>query len=374
MVKLIDAAEIAGTRTTADGYLVANVKVARTGMQDYAGWEMGFPDKPRIRIFRDEAAVFNTRSLGSYAHKPLTNDHPMQDVNAENWKDLAVGSVGDEIVRDGDSVRIGIVVMDAGAIQDIRDGKRELSAGYDAEIDFTPGKTADGLEYDARLTDLRINHVAIVERGRAGSAYRIGDADGGRSNWGAQPLLKTQDRSAALRTITVDGMPIEVNDQAAAAISNLQTKVGDLTKQLSDSTAAHTSAVAAKDSEIGELKIKLKTAQDSVPTGAALDALVAGRTQLVADAKAIAKDIVTDGKTDAEIRRSAVAKKFGDAMVEGQSDEAIAGMFRAASKVSDTSDPIRDALAGGGNQQQQQTDNGQAAYEKRLRDAYKSAS
>lgn len=369
----IDAAEIAGTRTTSDGYLIADAKVARTGIQVYKGWELGRPAVNEIRVYRDEGAVFSKRSLGSYAHKPVTDNHPIEDVTAANWKTLSVGTIGGEIVRDGDSVRIPLLIMDAKAIDAIKNGKRELSAGYDAELDFTPGKTRDGLDYDARIDEIRVNHVAIVERGRAGSAFRIGDADGGgRSKWGAQPR-NTSTGGAKVRII-IDAVPFEVDDQAAAAIGKLQDSLTDLRKKLGDSATEHTTAIAAKDTEIGTLKAQLKQAEDAKLNDADLDKRVTQRSKLIADAKAIDKTIVTDGKSDAEIRRAAVAKKFGDAMVEGMSDDVIVGMFAVAAKDAPAGekDPIRDAFTSANSSLTfaDRADNGQDAYEKRQREAW----
>lgn len=116
-MQFIDAAPIAGTRRTADGYLVAEVRTARTGIQDYAGWEVGKPDMPVVKVYRPADQVFAKDSLGSYAHKPVTNDHPDEAVTADNWKDLSVGQIGDEIARDGEFVRIPLIVMDAAAIK-----------------------------------------------------------------------------------------------------------------------------------------------------------------------------------------------------------------------------------------------------------------
>ncbi|WP_139812749.1 DUF2213 domain-containing protein, partial [Ensifer aridi] len=183
-MQFIDYAPIAGTRRTADGYLVADVKTARTGIQIYAGREVGKPELATVKVYRPEAQVFDTASLGSYAHKPVTNDHPAEAVTADNWKALAVGSIGDEVARDGEFVRVPLIVMDAAVISEIEGGKRELSAGYTCDLAWEPGTTPEGEKYDAIQKDIRINHVAIVQRGRAGSQARIGD---GARSWGAAP-------------------------------------------------------------------------------------------------------------------------------------------------------------------------------------------
>ncbi len=174
-MRFIDASTVAGTRRTADGYLVADVKTARTGIQLYAGHEVGKPEMQVVKVYRPETQVFDTASLGSYAHKPVINDHPAEAVTADNWKALAVGAIGDEIARDGEFVRVPLIVMDAAVIAEIEGGKRELSAGYTCDLAWEPGTTPAGEKYDAIQKHIRINHVAIVQRGRAGSEARIGD-------------------------------------------------------------------------------------------------------------------------------------------------------------------------------------------------------
>ena len=106
----------------------------------------------------------------------MTNDHPSESVGAGNWKRHAVGMTGDEIARDGEFVRIPMVVMDQAAIDLIDGGKRELSMGYACELDWTAGTTPAGEAYDAIQRQIRGNHVAIVSAGRAGAACRIGDS------------------------------------------------------------------------------------------------------------------------------------------------------------------------------------------------------
>ncbi len=140
-MQFIDAAPIAGTRRTADGYLVADVKTARTGIQLYAGREVGKPEMQSVKVYRSADQVFDKASLGSYAHKPVTNDHPTEAVTADTWKSVSVGQIGDEVARDGEFVRIPLVVMDAAAIKAIDEGKRELSAGYTCDLAWEPGTT-----------------------------------------------------------------------------------------------------------------------------------------------------------------------------------------------------------------------------------------
>lgn len=112
-----------------------------------------------MKVYRPEDQVFDKASLGSYAHKPVTNDHPDEAVTPDNWKAVSVGQIGDEVARDGEFVGIPPIVMDAAAIKAIDEGKRELSAGYTCDLAWEPGTTPEGENYDAIQKDIRINHV-----------------------------------------------------------------------------------------------------------------------------------------------------------------------------------------------------------------------
>lgn len=69
-MKFTDRVTIAGTRRRDDGYLVADARVARTGIQVYAGWEVGKPEKDTVRVYRPEGEVFARDAMASFAHRP----------------------------------------------------------------------------------------------------------------------------------------------------------------------------------------------------------------------------------------------------------------------------------------------------------------
>ncbi|OOG61975.1 hypothetical protein B0E45_31710 [Sinorhizobium sp. A49] len=345
-----DAVTVAGTRRTADGYLVAEVRTARTGIQDYAGHEVGKPEMPVVKVHRPADQVFARDSLGSYAHKPVTNDHPDEAVSAANWKDLAVGQIGDEVARDGEFVRIPLVVMDAAAIKAIDEGKRELSAGYTCDLAWEPGTTPEGEKYDAIQKDIRINHVAIVQRGRAGSQARIGD---GVRSWGAVPVTSDQkpkeEKIMTLKTVTVDGIPVEVTDQGATVIATLQSRLADAVSKMTATETAHQTALAAKDAELAKKDAELDATKAKVLSDADLDKRVQARGDLIATAKAIASDVKTEGLSDAAIRKAVVTAKIGDAAIAGKSDAYIDARFDTLVEdaAKNPSDPFRTAVKQG---------------------------
>lgn len=116
---------------------------------------------------RFEEDVFSPEHKESLRMVPMTNDHPAERVTPENAKSLQVGTVGDSIIETYLHLAAPITITDSQSIQDVQDGKRALSEGYMVDIEMAEG-TYLGVPYQAIQRNLRANHVAIVERGRAG--------------------------------------------------------------------------------------------------------------------------------------------------------------------------------------------------------------
>lgn len=355
---LTDRVSVGAVRRTGDGYLVADAKVARTGIQLYTGAELGRPDMDTVRVYRPESEVFARDSLASYAHKPATNDHPAAMVTADTWKADAIGQIGEEIVRDGDHVRVPLVLMDGRAIKDYEAGKREVSMGYTAELIFDAGTTPQGEAYDALQKDIRINHIALVRRGRAGSA-RIGDgrAPGGQDRGDNNPPKRNPPMSDT-KTVLVDGLSVVTTDAGAQAIAKLQGQLKDADTAHQRLVTDHASAIADKDAAIAKLEAERDALQGKVLTDAALDARVQARADLLATAKSI-HDTDYTGKSDAEVRKTVVVAKLGDAAVAGKSEAYLDARFDIL--VEDAKkDPVAQALRDGAPNRQAVNDNGYA--------------
>lgn len=341
-----DAAPLSGVRRTRDGYLSAEIRSARTGIQHYLGRELGRPDLERVAVYRAPEEVFHADAMASMAHRPVVIEHPDQPVTADNWRDLAVGMTGDVIAREGGYVRVPMALMDGEAIKIVDAGKREVSWGYSCELVWEDGVTPEGEKYQARQVGIRANHLAVTDRGRAGSACRIGD----RETWGDAPPISTvkgkRMADTILRTITHDGVPVETTDAGAAVISKLEGLLADSRKALNDAQTAHQTALAAKDADLAKKDAEIDDLKGKQLDAAALDKLVAGRANLIATAKAIAADVKTDGLSDDEIRKAVVVAKVGDAAVKDKSADYINARFDILAEGAGKSgaDPMRDAI------------------------------
>jgi hypothetical protein len=179
-MKLTDAFTVDNVHRTSDGYLAAFARVARTGIQIYRGSEVGRPDMGEVRVYRPPDEVFNADALRSFAHRPVTLTHPKVPVTSKNWKKYSGGQTGDHVVRDGEFIRVPMVMMDQRIIDAYeKQGIKELSMGYSTDLKWTTdGKAPDGTACDAYQTNIRGNHLAVVPLARGGDKLRIGDASG----------------------------------------------------------------------------------------------------------------------------------------------------------------------------------------------------
>lgn len=304
--------EDGGLRRTTDGYLAGVARVAKANnIQTYLGREVGRPDLATVRVFRPEAEVFADKAMHSAAYRPFTVDHPADGVSSKNWRAHARGGSGGEIARDGDFLAVPLVLMDSAAIDEYEGGKRELSAGYECELDWTPGTTKDGQTYDAVQTKIRFNHFALVGKARGGPDLKLGD---GR---------KTESEIMTERTFHVDGVPFTGSEQTATLVSKIladrdtaraaiTAKDAEIVKA-NDAAAKAVETIKAKDAEIAALNTKLADATKPEVLAAA----AAARSALLDSAKKLMPTLKDAEKlSDAEIHTAVVTHKMGDAAKE----------------------------------------------------------
>ena len=162
---------------TGEGFLICrNVPISRTGDQEYLGWEIGIPGAGGgqiVTVHRPPEEVFSTAALTSFEGKPVTNDHPPVLIGPDDVKTYEMGHA--QNVRRGDGeweeyTLADLHIHDRELIDAVQSGKREISCGYECE--YVPN--GDGT-YTQR--NIRGNHVAVVERGRAGKRAAILDSD-----------------------------------------------------------------------------------------------------------------------------------------------------------------------------------------------------
>lgn len=347
-----DALTLDAPRRTSDGYMAVRAKAARTGTYQYLGSEIdpqnahGLRDAGLVHVLRDDAAVFDSKSAHSFIGKPVTDNHPSVAVNAANWRDHARGVVMGAM-RDGDYLAFDLLLTDRDTISAVDAGKRELSNGYAADLQFGDFTGPGGVKCVAKQVSITGNHVAIVDKGRAGASCAITDSV---ALCDANPAAVADFTTRKpIMKIKIGDADVDLSDGAAVALAvgtlnanlaDAQGKVGALTADL---VTANTT-IQAKDGEIAVLNAKLT---DAAVTPAKLQQLADARADVVGKAKALAPAIVTDGKTDAEIRKEAVIAKLGDS-AKDMADAAIEGAFAALTKDAAPGDTLRETIRDGG--------------------------
>lgn len=154
---------------TPEGYLLCK-KVPCTGVVEMQYSAKEIPEVPAVdgmvTVVRDKR-TFNPEFLASFNGKPFTKEHPQTNVTPENWKFYAVGMITNAY-HDDKNIYADILVTDESTIKTISRGVREVSVGYKADLELiAPGKCVQ--------IPVLANHVALVNKGRAGREYAIKD-------------------------------------------------------------------------------------------------------------------------------------------------------------------------------------------------------
>ncbi len=127
-----DKSKLSKTTFTDEGFLHTNAVITRVGVYTYK-----LADGNTIRVFRSPQELFSDSTMQSMRMIPVTNGHPKDRklVDAASAKELAVGFLGENLVNDNnENLGAPLKVMDFKAIEDVKGGKNQLSAGYVADL------------------------------------------------------------------------------------------------------------------------------------------------------------------------------------------------------------------------------------------------
>lgn len=227
---------------TGEGFLICkNVPIARIGDQQYLGREIGLTGADAERVFtvrRSPEEVFSETALASFEGKPVTDDHPPELLTPDTVTMYLKGHA--ENVRRGagewqDYVVADLHVQDRGLIDAIQRGKREISCGYECEYVHNADDT-----YSQK--NIRGNHIAVVERGRAGKRAAILDSDTiNKEKAGKRPERKTMKKHGLFFNLfgqAVSGKSPEEIEQmamdAAAALDEDENAGGQTSEEKKD--------------------------------------------------------------------------------------------------------------------------------------------
>jgi len=203
---------------TDEGYIKANAIVTRVGVFLYKN-----PDGTIRKELRHPDEVFKVDSLDSMKMIPVTNGHPQERlVSAENAKRLAIGYTGETITQDGEFVLSNLLITDLASVKDVTErNRKELSLGY--TVDLIPEEGSyEGQPYNFRQTNIKYNHLSIVDNARAGSEARIA-----LDSFDAEEIL-IEEANMAKRKVKIDDDEILMEDNVANQVEQLLARIANL--------------------------------------------------------------------------------------------------------------------------------------------------
>ena len=311
-------------KKTDEGYLAGRPIVTNIGVFPYQQQD----GSVRFEL-RHPEDVLDRASLNTLKMKPVTNDHPMDEVNVQNVRDVQVGSLGDDIFYDSYHVSIGMIINDDGAIDDVMRGKRGLSCGYFARIEDESGVFL-GMPYDVRQRDIGYNHVAVVDRGRAGDAARIKlDHIDKRTAYYIVGKKFKEDSNMNLKKIVLDGMEYQAEEAVVKALNKYKKDCGELQTKLDDATTKAEKLQAEKDS-LSEKNDQLgKELEDAKNDSSKIDEAVKERLGILHNADRAGVE-VKDEMSPVDIKKAIITSIFPKADLENRTDVYIDARYDAA--------------------------------------------
>lgn len=338
---------------TGEGFLKGIVTISRAGVFDYY---VGDQPVKKAKLPKD---LFCNDTINSVRGKPVTDGHPVDIdtgrpilVTPQNHDLYSKGNVSEPWI-DGEEIKAREIIYDENLITDIleRKSKREVSIGFMTDCDDTPG-TYNGEQYDSAQRNIRVNHVAHVEAGRAGPQCSI------HVDMKEDGMLKF--RTDAGQEIEIDGANAKdthaelvklkgERDEAAGKVTEADKTIEDLNKKVE---------ILEKDQpegdEIKKLKKDLGTAEDKLETANDAKEKLEGKlaeadkkrpeqvrqaardyAALEADAKAAGVENI-DSMTDRQIKEGIISAKLPykeGVKVDDKSDEAVDARYEAAMEV-----------------------------------------
>lgn len=327
---------------TSEGFLKGRAIVTSVGVFEYRNadgstqYELRLPEE-----------VFDRESIESLKLKPVANDHPKEVVTPENVKEYQVGNLGDnpgsisdtggyigwvetEKRTDGLHLAIDMMVTEAGAIQDVLNGKQALSCGYVCDLEESSGRWC-GVKYDYIQRRIRYNHVAIVNEARAGDAARIrlDSKDAVLVN-----NIKEANMPGMMKKITLDSVEYEAEAKVIETLSKEKGRADEMQASLDAMKEEFSKVCAERDAlkdkveklmkDIDEMKGKKKDGFDEEVKAAVEKRLV------VLDAAKKAGVEKVDGVSDTDLMKQVILKVSPEAKLDDKDAVYLSARFDGA--------------------------------------------
>ena len=216
--------------------------------------------------------------MASFEGKPVTNDHPPGIIGPDDVRLYEMGHA--ENIRRGtgdlaDYILADLHIHDRELIDAIQGGKREVSCGY--ECDYVQDE--DG-SYSQK--NIRGNHIAVVDRGRAGKRAAILDS---KIN---QPAAEPPERKVTMKSKILELFGLAAKDRSPEEIAQMAQDAASVMDEGGEGEGQPAAKETPKEGESakdGDYKEKLFESIDDEALDGLLEKLMARKAAKEAAAK-----------------------------------------------------------------------------------------
>ena len=316
----VDRSRLPSVTKTEEGYLRGDAVVTRVGVFTYQN-----ADGTIRKELRHPDDVLAEDSLDTLSMIPITVGHPSELVTAENADKLSVGLTGQKVKPSGRNIVAHLTITGKDGINAVQGGAQELSLGYRLDLVEERGNY-DGEEYTHRQKNIRYNHLAIVDKARAGRAARL-NLDGIE----AAVLLSTDnsmEKEITMQKVNVDGISYDAAPEVANHLAKTIARADKAEADLKAEKARADKAEAERD----ESKSRADKAEKALTGTIAADQLherVQARVALETKVARVANLDDASKLTDRDLMVKALKAKHEGIALDGKSDDYVAARFDA---------------------------------------------
>lgn len=216
--------------------LIKGCPLSSYGVFDYGAGQVGDPgDDPMrvVKVFRPMEVVNNPELIESLQSMPFIDNHDYLngDPNATEDEGMAPeekgvdGVITDNVYWQDPWLRGDLKVFSRKLRAAIQNGKKDLSLGYTSRFTYAPG-TWKGQPYEYVQTDMRGNHIALVDEGRVAGARVVDGRVFDSVSISIDPSVN-QKEVPAMENETQDGNELaELQAALQALLPKLQAALG----------------------------------------------------------------------------------------------------------------------------------------------------
>lgn len=323
-------------RTTDDGAVIMNAVPMRVGDMEHLGFELP------SALFQELGVEFEDIVIGRYERDTtenmasqmkacaITRGHVF--LEAGDRKEFAIGTLLEDGQMDGDLVRTEAEINNPEAIVAINSGTCELSTGGFGDYVANPNRGRAG-EPDFFIRNVTLNHVALVEEGRAGPEARLLNH---RKEKKESPMFKLGTREFANEAAAAEKFAELEN--AAAKVPELTTKVTDLESEVETLTNS-------RDELEGKLTVAEASIENANPQADAVK-LANTHAAFVENANKLGyegEDLKL-GEYEMKDEKRKLLNSLGLSMADDASDVQIDAAFDAALKLNKPKEPTQKSV------------------------------